>query len=190
MWQKIQLFIISLWLLFFLILIYTIQIPICFSKEYQFIGLWALTKMNVVPIICFLLMMLGLLFYKFFNYKFIQGAPGLPQKVNEIQDINYETVSFLITYIIPLLFFVVGADISAYRNFIVLILTLLIIGIIYCRTNMFYTNPTLAILGFHIYKVTTNQNKDIIVIIRGKLNLADDFYPRLIDDNIYFIKKS
>jgi hypothetical protein len=120
----------------------------------------------------------------------MKGAPGLPQKVNAIQDINYETVSFLITYIIPLLFFVVGADLSAYRNFVVLIMTLVIIGIIYCRTNMFYTNPTLAILGYHVYKVSTNQLTDVIVIIHGKLNKDDSFYPRLIDDNIYFIKKS
>jgi len=170
-------------------LVYTIQIPICFSEDCQFIGLWVLIKLNIIPIISFVFMMLGLLFYKFFNYRFMKGAPGLAQKVNEIQDINYETVSFLITYIIPLLFFVVGADLSAYRNFIVLILTLVIIGIIYCRTNMFYTNPTLAILGYRVYKVSTNQNNDMIVIIRGKLNEGDSFYPNLIDDNIYFIKK-
>jgi hypothetical protein len=134
-------------------------------------------------------MLLGFIFFRTFNYKFIKSAPGLPQKVNEMQDINYETVSFLITYIIPLLFFVVGPDQQSYRNLLVLLITLIIIGVIYCRTNMFYTNPTLAIIGFHIYKISTNQMEDIIVIIHGKLKKYDSIYPRLIDDNIYFIKK-
>lgn len=189
MWQKVQLFVISLWLLFFLIMIYTIHIPISLNDKSRFIGILPLITLNIVPLICFLLMVLGLIFYKFFDYKLIKGAADLPQIVNELDDINYETVSFLITYIIPLLFFVVGADISVHRNFVILILVLLIIGIIYCRTNMFYTNPTLAILGYHVYKISTNQNKEMIVIIRGKLQVKDSFYPHLIDDNIYFIKK-
>ena len=189
MWQKIQLFVISLWLLFFLILVYTIKIPLCFGDSCQFIGFWAAIKLNIIPIICFLLMLLGLWFYKLFNYRIIKGAPYLPQKVTDIKDINYETVSFLISYIIPLLFFVVGADQSAYRNFTVLIITLIIIGIIYCKTNMFYTNPTLAILNYHVYKITTNKPSNIIVIIHGKLNIGDIIFPRPIDDNIYFITK-
>lgn len=189
MWQKIQLFIMSLWLLFFLISVYTVQIPMCFSVGCHFIGFWNLLKLNIIPLICIILMLLGFIFFRTFNYKFIKSAPGLPQKVNEMQDINYETVSFLITYIIPLLFFVVGPDQQSYRNLLVLLITLIIIGVIYCRTNMFYTNPTLAIIGFHIYKISTNQMEDIIVIIHGKLKKYDSIYPRLIDDNIYFIKK-
>lgn len=159
------------------------------KSDYQFIGLSKLLLLNILPIICLLFMLIGLIFLKYFNYKFMKGAPGLPQKVLEIKDINYETVSFLITYIIPLLFFIIGEDSSEARNFVVLIITIIIIGIIYCRTNLFYTNPTLAILGFQIYKISTKQNKDIIVILKGKLKKDDSFCPRLIDDNIYFIKK-
>lgn len=134
-------------------------------------------------------MIIGIIFYKIFDYKVIKGAPDLPQTVIKIKDINYETVTFLITYIIPLLFFVVGTDLSIYRNFILLILVLLIIGIIYCKTNMFYSNPTLAILGFHVYQIETKVNEEMIVIIKGKLHVNDDFYPTLIDDNIYFITR-
>ena len=31
--------------------------------------------------------------------------------------------------------------------------------------------------------------EDVIVITHGKLKKHDSIYPRLIDDNIYFIKK-
>ena len=189
MLQKIGFYIMSLWLLFFLILVYTIKIPFLTDSTWQYEGLFPLIKLNIIPLICLFMMVLGFIIYRLFVKLVENRSKGLTQKVNKIKDINYETVSFLITYIIPLLFFVVNSEISELRNFIVLTLTLLMIGIIYCRTNMFYTNPTLAIIGYHVYRVSTNQNDEMIIIVRGKLKKEESFYPRLIDDNIYYITK-
>lgn len=190
MLQKIELFITSLWLLFLLVFIYTINVPICFEDNAKFIGISSLIKINIIPLICLSLMFLGLIFYFRFDYKIVKSAPNLPQQVKKINDLNYETVAFLVTYIIPLLFFIMDFDIGNTRNLIMFFAILFIIGVIYINTNLFYTNPSLSILGYRIYKVTTEQVEDMVVIIKGKLKLNDFFYPKLIDDNIYFIKKS
>lgn len=66
---------------------------------------------------------------------------------------------------------------------------LVIIGIIYVRTNFFYTNPTLSLFGVYVYYLTfdSDENK-IIAISRGKLKQGQIVRRRLIDENIYFVK--
>lgn len=189
MLQKIELFVTSLWLLFLLVFIYTIDIPINFNESSEFIGIMPLISLNIIPFICILFMILGLIFYIRFDYKIMKGAPNLPQQVTEISDLNYETVAFLVTYIIPLLFFIMDYNIENARNLIMFFAILFIIGLIYINTNLFYTNPSLSILRYRIYKISTEQEDDMIVIVKGKLKKGDFFYPKLIDDNIYFISK-
>lgn len=181
MLQKIGFYIMSLWLLFLLIFFYTVRIPFIDEKTNWY--------SNIVPIICVIFMIISYIYYKIFLYKYAKGYKYLPETINNIQDINFETVSFLITYIIPLFFLVANFNVSEYHNYIVLSITLLAIGIIYCRTNLFYTNPTLSILGYRIYKISTIQHSDVIILTRNKLKKGDSIFPRLIDDNIYYATK-
>ena len=68
-------------------------------------------------------------------------------------------------------------------------------GIIYIKTDLFYANPSLALLGFHIYKAdgefkpTIGNRENIILITREKL-VADTRvkYIRL-DDRIFYVQK-
>jgi hypothetical protein len=190
MWQKIELYIISLWLLFLLVFINKIQIPFCFGQDCHFIGFSELLRNNVVPTICLFFMILGIIFYFRFDYRIIKGAPELPKKIVSIQNLNFETLSFLITYIIPIVTFDLDFDLDKNRNLLMFLLVLFLIGWIYIKTNMFYTNPSLAVLGFRIYKVDTEGTHDMTVIVKGKLKKGDNIYPIYLDDNIYFIKKT
>ena len=70
-----------------------------------------------------------------------------------------------------------------------LVAELILIGCIYVKTNLFYTNPTLSVMGFKVYKLNTQQTKDIIVISKNTLHLNDYIHPRQIEDNIYYAKK-
>ena len=71
-----------------------------------------------------------------------------------------------------------------------LIIILVLIGWIYIKTNLFYTNPTLAVLGYHIYKVTSNTKSNIIIITRKKVFIGDALFLKEIDDKIYLAKHS
>ena len=182
---KIQLYLLSLWLLFILLFINKVDIPICFTKKCDFIGFNKLLVPNIIPLISLGFAFIGLIFY--FNFKYIiRRNRSLPDKVIKIENMNWEHLTFLVTYVIPFLSFNFNED----RNGLVFFLILLIIGIIYVKTNMFYTNPTLALLGYHIYKLST-VNKENIIIISTDSILENDFVEyKLLSDNIYIANKS
>jgi len=190
--DKVGLYVTSLWLLFFLLIVLTIDVPITFSKNYIFIGFEELLKRNIIPIISFVFLILGIIYCFYFNYKF-KGTAPLQVEVQEIKNVNYEHILFLTTYIIPLLSF----DISNIRYLLLLFLLLVIICAIYIQTNLFYANPTLALLGYHIYEMTgsrkkeleTETYKNIIVITKTNISLNDEVQLLFLSDNIYFGRK-
>ena len=189
LYRKIELYITSLWLLFFLLFVGTVDIPFYFGDDWHFIGLKSLLLMNVVPVVSVIFMALGCFFYLRFDYNVIRSAPQLPKRITSIKNLNYETLSFLITYIIPLVCFGLDFDLNNARNLIMLLLILFVIGWIYVRANIYYTNPTLAVLGFRIYQVDTESSTNLIVIIKSALSVGDHIHPTRIDENIYFAKK-
>ncbi|MGL5490867.1 MAG: anti-phage protein KwaA, partial [Shewanella sp.] len=101
---KFELYILSLWLLFFLIIVVTADIPLCLGDGCYFIGFSALISKNIIPFIALFLLILGIFFYKRFDYR-ISGSKKLPSKIEKIEDLNYEHLTFLTTYIIPLICF-------------------------------------------------------------------------------------
>lgn len=190
--DKVGLYITSLWLLFLLLIILKIDIPITFSNNYTFIGFDELLKRNVIPVVSFIFLVIGIVCYLRFDHKF-KGTAPLQIKVKKIKNLNYENITFLVTCIIPLLNF----NISNLRYLMFLFLLLLIIGIIYIKTDLFYANPTLALLGYHIYEMTGSRNieiqKDnyvnIIVITKNKMSSNDEIQLSFLSDNIYFGRK-
>lgn len=64
----------------------------------------------------------------------------------------------------------------------------IIIGAIFIKTNLFYKNPTLALLGYKLYKVDTEKNTGLIFISKQNLKLGDDVHHIPLSDNVYFVK--
>ncbi len=187
--QKIELYILSLWLLFILVFINKITIPLCY-QNCEFIGFKELFSTNLIPSFCLFFVILGVMFYLRFHHTVVSGSPGLPEKVNSIKNLNWEHLTFLVTYIIPLVSFDLDFNLAENRNTLMFFLVLLIIGAIYISTNMFYTNPTLALLGYHIYEIKIGQeSKRIIIITRTSILSNDWIRKKHISDNIYFAIK-
>ena len=91
-----------------------------------------------------------------------------------------------VTYIIPFLSFNFGEG----KNRLVFFLILLIIGNIFIKTNMYYTNPVLVIFGYNIYKLSTkNREKSIIVISKDILCKTNEIKLIFLSDNVYIAKK-
>ena len=190
--DKVGLYITSLWLLFLLLMILKIDIPINFSNNSTFIGFEELLRRNVVPAVSFIFLSIGILYYFVFDYKF-KGTAPLQIKVEKIKNVNYEHITFLTTYIIPLLSF----SINKSRYLVLLFLLLIIVGAIYIKTDLFYANPTLALLGYHIYKIAGSRNiemendyyEDIVVITKTKMTSNDEIQLIFLSDTIYFGRK-
>jgi hypothetical protein len=187
--EKFELYILSLWLLFFLIIVVTANIPICFESGCKFIGWNELLLRNVIPIFSLVFLLLGGLFYLRFDYK-VSGSKKLPTKIIKIEDLNYEHLTFLTTYIIPLICF----NLTSARYVFALIFLLIIIGIIYVKTDKFYANPTLAVLGYRLYKVTvqtrTSVKENIVIITKDRLSEADQINMLDLDDKVSFARRA
>ncbi|MGJ1227116.1 anti-phage protein KwaA [Sphingobacterium siyangense] len=187
--RKIGLYILSLWLMFALIIIITIKIPVYFGDDWEYIETKQLVSLNLIPIICIVAIIAGFFAYYDFSYR-LKGTAELAFQITEIENIDYEHLTFLTTYIVPLVCF--NFDNERYQ--IVLLILLVIIGIIYIRTDLFYANPTLAVLKFRIYKVSGTFVRDglrnnIIIITREKLTNKDKVKYLKLDNRIYYVKK-
>ena len=185
--RKIDLYILSLGLLFVFFVIITIKAPECqYSiKEWAFWKAWLVA--NPIPTISFVLLSYCLIAYKRFGFE-LKGATDIPFQIKKIEGINYEHLTFLATYVVPLISF----DFGSGRQMIVLALLLIVMGVIYIKTDLFYANPSLALLGFHIYRADgdfkNGGREGIILICRDRLTEGQKVSYIKLDDRIYYAK--
>jgi len=185
--RKIDLYILSLGLLFVFFLIITIKLPDSLFAINDYAAWNALLLANPIPIISIIL--LGYCFYAYKKFDFdLRGATDIPFEIRKIEGINYEHLTFLATYVVPLISF----DFGSGRQMIVLALLLVVMGVIYIKTDLFYANPSLALLGFHIYRADGNfkngNREGIILICRERLVTGQKVSYIKLDDRIYYAK--
>lgn len=166
--RKIDLYVLSLALLFVFFIIITAKLP-----EGLFLindrALWiALAESNPIAIIYLLLLAYCLYAYRKFDFD-LKGTTEIPFEIKKCEGINYEHLTFLATYVVPLISF----DFGSGRHMIVLGLLLVVMGAIYIKTDLFYANPSLALLGFHIYRADghfkTGERNGIILVCKERI---------------------
>lgn len=189
MLRKIGLFMLSLWLLFVFIVIITMKIPVCFGVNCEFVGFKYLLTNNILPLISIIALIIGIFSYTDFLHR-TDGTPELSFTVSMVENIDYEQLTFLTTYIIPLVCF----QFENLRYLIVLFILLFVIGAIYIRTDIFYTNPTLALLGFRIFKIQGTfrcgeVRSNIILITKENIEKDDQVTYYKLDERIYYASK-
>lgn len=185
---KVQLYIMSLWLLFFLIFMLTVDIPISFAPNAKFIGIKALLYRNILAIISLIMVLVGIILTYQMQYRW-KGVTNPPYKIKKIRNENYEYLTFLTTYIIPL----ICIDLNNVRYVIVLGILLLLIGFIFIKMDLYYGNPTLALLGYRLYKIEIENidNYDgILIISKERLVTGSSIDWMEIDKNIWFVKEN
>ncbi len=169
------------------IIVITIDIPISFDEGAVFIGFKKIILLNIVPLVSFIFLILGIIAYLKFRFD-LKGSTNIPFEIKKIESVNYEHLTFLATYIIPLICF----NLESVRYLIVLVLLLITMGIIYIKTDLFYANPSLALLKFHIYKVDgsfkTGEHPSIILLSRHRLTEKQKVSYIKLDDRIYYVK--
>jgi hypothetical protein len=187
--RKLELYVLSLWLLFLFIIVITINLPSDWETLLTRDGWILFLKENVVSVTSLIFLLYGVFAWIRFNFE-LNGSTNLPFKVNSVEDINYEHLIFLATYVIPLISF----NFESIRYLIVLSGLLVVMGVIYIKTDMFYANPSLALLGFRIYKVSgsfknNEERSGIIILSRSTVSQKDKLSYIKLDERIYYAKK-
>jgi hypothetical protein len=182
---KVGMYLLSLWLLFVLIIVNKINIEICFScnlaSKSKF---YEILQTNYLSGICLLFLIISLIFYFWFKF-LIEGASDGPKKILEINNKGSEHLVFLATYVIPL----VGFGLDNPRQVINLGITLFIIGAIYIKTNLFYANPTLSLLGFKIFSAKID-GIEVMLISTENIVVGDSINYLGLDAYVYFARKA
>jgi hypothetical protein len=185
--RKADLYILSLGLLFIFLIIITIKAPADHFSINSLVSWARLLWANLVSILSAILLVYAAISYYRFDFD-LKGATDIPFEIKKIEGIDYEHLTFLATYIVPLISF----DFESGRQMIVLSLLLIVMGIIYIKTDLFYANPSLALLNFRIYRADgsfKNGNREgIILISREKLSVGQKVTYIKLDDRIYYAK--
>ena len=186
--RKIGLYFLSLWLLFFLIIVLTVDFPTCLEEGWKSY-LRELLLGNTLPLCC--LVPLGVGGAAFYDFKFrARGTTSLSFELSKVENIEHEHLAFLTTYIIPLVCF----NFEDFRSVLVFSILLVVIGVIYVRTDLFYANPILALLNFRIYRISGigRDGTEIHAILITRDELREKDYVRYIrlDSKVFYAYKN
>lgn len=179
---KIQMYLVSLCLLFVLIIPISFKIPDNIKDWIE----WC--KINILTIICLFILGIIVLLIKQLEYRW-GGTKELPVTVTKVKCENFEYLTFLTTYIIPL----VCIEMDNFRYIIVLFLLLIIIGIIFVKSDFYLGNPTLALLGYKLYTIQYIKDgitREKLVITKDKIQEDDLVEFITFDKNTWYVRRS
>ena len=182
---KLEFYILSLWLLFILVFVLTVDIPISFDKNAKFIGWNVLLSQNIMPMISvfFMIITVGVSYH--LKYIF-SGTTSLPYKIVKIQDKGYDQMSFLTTYIIPL----ICLNLNSLRYQLAVIIMILAIGTMFLKMKLYLGNPTLLLMNFKLYEIEVEGIDGAIVVVsktRLKCNTRINWIR--LDENTWYVRE-
>ena len=179
--MKIRFYIISL------IILFCFSIIIDFNPVDQngtLMSFCDLLLHNWFSVICFVFVILGVLYMVWQNHIFT-GATNPCYKIEKIDNESYEFLTFISTYIIPLICF--NFDNTRYK--ILFFIILIIIGVMFVRMDLYLANPILAILGYKLYRIKTNGHENVLVITRDKLTVNDSIDWIELDNKCWLVRR-
>jgi len=135
------------------------------------------------PLIFIILSIVGISTIVYFKYQ-TNIDNGLGSKIKFFERINYEHLTFLATFILPV--FAIGLE--TINDMIVLFFILFFMGIVYIKSGMYYLNPIFLMFGWYLYKIKMDD-KELVALSTFKLDNNSNFIEKKIDENFIFIQK-
>ncbi len=170
--NKTNLCIMSMELIFILAFIKSIDIPVYFGSDWEFIG-WSNLFLhhpgNFVALLC----IMGLIWSQCVSWALrhkLKGSPDtLPIKINNIKNKDTEYMSLLFTILT-----IVSFDFSNIRDIIVFVVVFCIYCVLLKRTDWYAASPILALKGIHLYAGETNKlPQDTIFLSYGEIPIEE-----------------
>lgn len=184
---KYLLYILSLWLLFVSLFVMSFDKKLftSFFDNSFILFLKAMTPKNIVFAFSLFFIIVGVFILGYLSSSFNAGW-SVSCSVSNVTNESHEHLEFLTTYVMPLVF----TDVNSKRTMLNLLIMIVAIGMIYVRTDRFYSNPSLALLGFKIYKgkIIDRGEKNFVIICKGDLKDGSAIKYIRIDDNTCFVK--
>lgn len=148
-----------------------INIPVYWGSDWVFVGFYKLLQLNIISAACMILLLGVYICVRTFKQE-TRGCLDTPKKIVKIDNINENFIVFFTTYIIPLL----DWDLTSLRDLVILMTIVVVNGWLLIKTNLYYQNPILAMMGFNIYKAklgSQGHEFETILISEKKLKEGD-----------------
>lgn len=111
-------------------------------------------------------------------------------KIINTEEISDTGVTFFMTYVLPMAM----DDMDTLKGVILFGILMAILFTLMWKTNLFYQNPILTVLGYKIFsfefemtQLTEYRNKKCIGITRGKINKDNSIKWQKVSDNVFII---
>ena len=145
----------------------------------------------LVDTICILWLILSFYFFlSFLAFKWSGTASGYT--VNSVEEKKEASLNFFLTLIIPVLI----DDVSTLQRAICFIIIVVLICVLLYKTDLYYANPVLAVLGYHFYEYDFEDNDTVspgtyVGICKGEVSNQDSIEYKIIDkkNRVMYIKK-
>ena len=189
--DKIGLYVLSLLVLFVFIIFLTVDVPLCLGERCDFVGFSALadiTWKNFSSILSLFGLVAGVYFYFRFENE-VKGSSLDVMTIEKSSSESYEHLVFLATYILTF----IGFTFDEPRKTIAYFLLLAVIGLIFIKTDKYYANPTLALLGYKLFKAEVRcrgtQYKNMVIISKSELSEGDQVNFKFLSNSVCFARK-
>ncbi|OLQ85860.1 hypothetical protein BIY22_13315 [Vibrio panuliri] len=187
--DEIKLYILSLALLFLIVFCITVDLNFIVTLVQGNSVDWMLVLKDNWLAICMIVFMGYCASIGFHFEHRLKGDAGDSLRITKCKSENYEHLTFLATYIIP--FF--GFSFSETGRLVAYLILLIIIGIIFVKTDKYYANPTLAIFGYKLYRTTLSDAQhlyeDVVVITKSDLRENQKVNYKYLSNNVFFVRK-
>lgn len=181
---RIQFYCISLWLLFVLAAIGTLNL---INEDKTFVGIRNIAKLNVIPMVFIGFSLFSLILLLSVRHK-LKGTVNPMHTIKSVKNENYEIMTFIATYIVPL----ACINLLDFKCFIIFSLLIIVLGIITTKMNLYMANPTLSLFGYKLYSIEVCDPKspgEFIVISRDELIDGDKIEWISLDQNRWYVRK-
>lgn len=171
--NKTNLCIMSMELIFILAFIKSIDIPVYFGPDWEFIGwsnLFLVRPGNFIALFSLLGFMWSQGVYWMLHHK-LKGSPDtLPIQIRNIENKDAEYMSLLFTILT-----IVSFDFSNIRDIIVFAIVFVLYCVLLKRTDWYAASPILALKGFRLYGGETDKlPKETIFLSYGEIPLDEE----------------
>ena len=141
-----------------------------------------------VMLFCAIWVILGLLFFLSFGlFRWTGKRDGY--SICSVSENEEASLNFFLTLIIPLLL----DNVATCQGAITFFAILFIICLLLSKTRLFYANPILTILGYHIYEFKFVDNNEfgcekLVGLCKGNVKNGQSIEYKKITDNVLYIK--
>lgn len=155
---KWGMYLLSMALFAIIVIILTCPYEIHMGAGWRFVGWRAIWKwLWGFPFVFILLLGVDLCFYVYFRHVSLTESSRNPVKIEKLETLQGDVMSFLASYFIPLVSFDI---VNKTTHQLVLLILFIVIGMIYVKGNLYYQNPTLSLIGFKAYRIYFKFNDE------------------------------